>query len=71
MNNTNPRFCEQFSDQSKLDTYLQLAIGAPGGWNDTVRLCRREICPTLLGGIDNDIAGMGVSLASEGGLRMT
>ena len=58
--------CNQFLEPVKYETYLLRIIDGPGGWDATVQRCLKEICSTLLGGIDSDIAGKGVSPPSKG-----
>lgn len=57
---TSDSFCTRFLEPTEYKTYLEQIHNGPGGWNETVWVCQKEICPTLLG-IDSDIAGMGVS----------
>lgn len=59
--NISDSFCTLFLEPAEYKTYLGQIRDTPGGWNATVWICQKEICPTLLGGIDSDIAGMGVS----------
>ena len=69
--NASTSFCTTFLEPIEYETYLQHILSAPGGWNETVWVCQKEICPTLLGGVDNDIAVTGVSPFPKGGLRIS
>ena len=65
MSNFTSNICGSFAERVELGRYILSVKTATGDWNTTVAKCQKEICSTLLGGADADVAGLGASLKSR------
>ena len=65
MSNFTSNICDSFTERVEIGQYILSAKNATGDWDTTVTKCPKEICSTLLGGADADVAGLGASLKSR------